>query len=113
MTSRNISRRGWITILVLLCVASVGFGVWAFAGDPPATSDAPFRATMVGMVVGIVGVVLAAVSLVVALRSAPPEPKSSPAGPPSNITQVVDNGSIGTIGGTHSWELQDPKSGPR
>ncbi|KDE97226.1 hypothetical protein Y900_028600 [Mycolicibacterium aromaticivorans JS19b1 = JCM 16368] len=91
----------------------MGFGVWAFAGDPPATSDAPFRATMVGMVVGIVGVVLAAVSLVVALRSAPPEPKSSPAGPPSNITQVVDNGSIGTIGGTHSWELQDPKSGPR
>jgi hypothetical protein len=99
---------------VLLLVISVVSVAWVLTGEPPVASDQAFRATIAGWGIGIGGLLLSVVSLVIALRSAPAHPEAQPVHPPEpHITQVIDGGSTGTIGGTHTWGQRDPTDGPR
>jgi hypothetical protein len=99
---------------VLLLVISVGSVAWVLTGAPPVANDQAFRATMAGWGIGIAALLLAMVSLVIALRSETAGPPALPVHPPGpHITQVIDGGSTGTIGGTHTWGPRDPLNGAR
>ncbi|WP_157662990.1 hypothetical protein [Prescottella equi] len=114
MTLGATSKRLWLTTAVLLLVISMGSVAWVLSGAPPAADDQAFRATVAGWGIGIAALLLAVVSLAIALRSETAEPPAGPAhSPGAHITQVIDGGSTGTIGGTHTWGPRDPPKGPR
>ncbi|MYV29442.1 hypothetical protein GQ649_19700 [Rhodococcus sp. DSM 6344] len=114
MTLGAASKRFWLIAAVLLLLISMGSVAWVLSGAPPAADDQAFRATMAGWGIGIAALLLAVVSLAIALRSETAKPPAqSSQSPGAHTTQVIDGGSIGTIGGTHTWGSRDTPKGPR
>lgn len=112
MTLRTGWGRLWLIVAVLLLLIGLASIVWVLNAAPPETDDRAFRATMAGWGVGVGALFLAVVALVLALRSGRDIPSDPPLHPPgSPVTQVIDRGSTGTIGGTHMWGTSDPPKG--